>query len=131
MAALLLHDAVFEPSSKVDTAAQTKLNGILRNSDVSQILRVAVDDHDEKWLDQSWKIPTLLIWDKMYHKYEGMTDMLTGTMLEELPTIITCVKLKFQTPWSVGLFVIIGTRESVLFIGTRFSILYTFMYSPA
>ena len=25
------------------------------------------------------------------HKYEGMTDMLTGTMMEELPTIITCV----------------------------------------
>ena len=27
----------------------------------------------------------------MYHKYEGMTDMLTGTMMEELATIITCV----------------------------------------
>ena len=43
MAARLLHDAVFEPSSKVDTAAQSKLNGILRNSEVSQILRVAVE----------------------------------------------------------------------------------------
>jgi hypothetical protein len=38
MAVWLLHDVVFEPSSKVDTAAQTKLNGILRNSEVSQIL---------------------------------------------------------------------------------------------
>ena len=28
---------------------------------------------------------------KMYHKYEGMTDMLTGTMMEELANIITCV----------------------------------------
>jgi hypothetical protein len=27
----------------------------------------------------------------MYHKYEGMTDMLTGTMMEELANIITCV----------------------------------------
>jgi hypothetical protein len=27
----------------------------------------------------------------MYHKYEGMTDMITGTMMEELATIITCV----------------------------------------
>jgi hypothetical protein len=34
MAARLLHDAVFEPSTKVYTAAQTKLNGILRNSEV-------------------------------------------------------------------------------------------------
>ena len=91
MAARLLHDAVFEPSSKVDTAAQTKLNGILRNSEVSQILRGAVDDDDGEWLDQPWKIPALQIWAKMYHKYEGMTDMLTGTMMEELATIITCV----------------------------------------
>jgi hypothetical protein len=38
-----------------------------------------------------FKIPALQIWTKMYHKYEGMTDMLTGTMMEELATIITCV----------------------------------------
>ena len=43
MVARLLHDAVFEPLSKVDTPAQSKLNGILRNSKVSQILRGAVD----------------------------------------------------------------------------------------
>jgi hypothetical protein len=91
MAALLLHDAVFEASTKVYTAAQTKLNGILRNSEVSQILRGTVDDDDEKWLAQPWKIPSLQIWAKMYHKYKGMTDMLTGTMMEELATIITCV----------------------------------------
>ena len=29
----LLHDAVFEPSSKADTPAQSKLNGILRNDE--------------------------------------------------------------------------------------------------
>ena len=53
--------AVFESSTKVYTAAQTKLNGILRDSDsvseVSQKLRGAVDDVNEKGLDQSWKIP--------------------------------------------------------------------------
>jgi hypothetical protein len=69
MAARLLHDAVFESSSKVDTAAQSKLNGILRNSDVLQILRDTVDDDDEEWLDEPWKIPALQIWAKMYHKY--------------------------------------------------------------
>ena len=90
MVARLLHDAVFEPSSKVDTPAQSKLNGILRNFEVSQILRGVVDD-DEERLAQPWKIPALQIWAKMYHKYEGMTDMLTGTMMEELANIITCV----------------------------------------
>ena len=31
------------------------------------------------------------IWGKICHKYEGMTDMLTGTMMEELANNITCV----------------------------------------
>jgi hypothetical protein len=31
------------------------------------------------------------IWGKVCHKYEDMTDMLTGTMMEELANIITCV----------------------------------------
>ena len=53
MVTRLLHDAVFEPSSKAaDTPAQIKLNGILRNSEVSQILRGATDDDDEEWLKE-------------------------------------------------------------------------------
>ncbi len=48
MVALLLHDVIFEASIKVDTPAQSKLYGILRNSEVSQILRDAVDDDDEE-----------------------------------------------------------------------------------
>ena len=31
------------------------------------------------------------IWGKAFHKYEGMTDMLTNTMISELANIITCV----------------------------------------
>ena len=69
---------------QADTPAQSKLNGILRNSEVSQILRGAVDEDDEEWLEEPWKIPALQIWAKMYHKYEGMTDMLTGTMMEDV-----------------------------------------------
>ena len=42
MVARLLHDAVFEPSTNV-TPAQNKLNENLRNSEVSQILRGAVN----------------------------------------------------------------------------------------
>jgi hypothetical protein len=40
---------------------------------------------------QPWRIPAVQIWGKICHKYEGMTDMLTGTMMEELANIITCV----------------------------------------
>jgi hypothetical protein len=48
MVTLLLHDAVFESSSKADMPAQSKLNGILRNSEVSQILRDATNDDNEE-----------------------------------------------------------------------------------
>ena len=40
------------------------------------------------------------IWGKICHKYEGMTDMLTGTMMEELANIITYVTgVEMATPW--------------------------------
>jgi hypothetical protein len=69
---------------------------ILQNNEVSQTLRgavddVAVDDADDEWIAQPCRIPAVQIWGKICHKFEGMTDMLTGTMMEELANIITCV----------------------------------------
>jgi hypothetical protein len=86
----IFHDAVFEHPTK-ETAARTKLHSILQNNEVSKILRGAVDDADDEWIAQPWRIPAVQIWGKICHKYEGMTDMLTGTMMEELANIITCV----------------------------------------
>ncbi len=77
--------------NKNRTAARTKLHSILQNSEVSKILRGAFDDADDVWLAELWRIPALQIWGKICHKYEGMTDMLTGTMMEELANIVTCV----------------------------------------
>ena len=90
MAVRIFHDAVFEHPTK-ETAARTKLHSILQNNEVSKILRGAVDDADDEWIAQPWRIPAVQIWGKICHKYEGMTDMLTGTMMEELANIITCV----------------------------------------
>jgi len=93
MAVLIFHDArdaVFEHPTK-ETAARTKLHSILQNNDVSKIVQGAVDDTYDEWIAQPWRIPAVQIWAKICHKYEGMTDMLTGTMMEELANIITCV----------------------------------------
>jgi hypothetical protein len=90
MAVRLFHDAVFEHPIK-ETAASTRLHSILQNNEVSKILRGTVDDADDVWLAEPWQIPAVQIWGKICHKYEGMTDMLTVTMMEELANIITCV----------------------------------------
>jgi hypothetical protein len=60
----LLHDAVFEHPAK-ETAARTKLHSILKNNEVSQILRGAVDDGDEEWIAQPWKMPAVQIWGRI------------------------------------------------------------------
>ena len=86
----LLHDAVFEHPQK-ETPARTKLHSVLKNNEVSKVLKGAIDDDDATWLTQPWEIPAVQIWGKICHKYEGMTDMLSGTMMEELANIITCV----------------------------------------
>jgi hypothetical protein len=90
MAVRVFHHVVFEHPTK-ETAARTKLHSILQNNEVSKILRGAVDDADDEWIAQPWRIPAVLILGKICHKYEGMTDMLTGTMVQELANIITCV----------------------------------------
>ena len=90
LAVRLLHDAVFEHPQK-ETPARTKLHSVLKNNEVSKVLKGAIDDDDATWLTQPWEIPAVQIWGKICHKYEGMTDMLSGTMMEELANIITCV----------------------------------------
>ena len=83
-------DAVFENLIK-ETGARTKLHSILQNNEVSKIFRGAVDDADDEWIVEPWRIPAVRIGGKICHKYKGMTDMLTDTMMEELANIITCV----------------------------------------
>jgi hypothetical protein len=90
MAMRIFHDAVFQHPTK-EKAARTKLHSILQNNEVWKILRDAVDDADDEWIAQPWRIPAVQIWGKICHKYEGMMDMPTGTMMEELANIITCV----------------------------------------
>jgi hypothetical protein len=56
MAVRIFHDAVFEHPTK-ETAARTKLHSILQNNEVSKILRGVVDDADNEWIAQPWRIP--------------------------------------------------------------------------
>jgi hypothetical protein len=68
-----------------EVAARTKLHSILQNSEVSKILRVQLTTPTT--CGEPWWIPPVQIWGKICHKYEGMTDMLTGMMMEELANI--------------------------------------------
>ena len=86
----LLHNAIFDHPSK-ETAGRTKLHSILKTNEVAEILKGAVDDDDLDWIDMDttppragtpWEMPAVQIWGKLFHKYEGMTDMLSGRMME-------------------------------------------------
>ena len=88
----LLHNAVFNRPSE-ETAGRTKLHSILKKNKVAEILKGAVDDDDLNWIDMDttppragtpWEMPAVQIWGKIFHKYEGMTDMLSDRMMEEL-----------------------------------------------
>ena len=69
MTVLLFHNTVFEHQTK-ETATRTKLHSILQNSEVSKVLRGAVDKTDVVWLAEPWRIPAVQIWGKICHKYE-------------------------------------------------------------
>jgi len=86
----LLHGAVFDHPTK-ETAGRTKLQSILKNSQDSLILKGAVIDEDAVCIAAPWEFPVLQIWGKICLKYKNMTDMLTGTMREQLVNMITCV----------------------------------------
>ena len=89
-----LHNAVFDHPSK-ETAARTKLHSILKTHEVAEILKV--DDDDLNWIDTPtragtlWEIPAVQIWGKLFHKYENMTDKLSGRIMEKLGNMINCV----------------------------------------
>ena len=84
-----MHDAVFDHPKK-ETAASTKLHSFLKTNENVEILKGAVADDDGKWIDAPWKFQ-LCRSGARYSNYEGMTDVLSGRMMEELVSIINCV----------------------------------------
>ena len=75
------------------------LHSILKTNEVAVILKGAVDDANATWVDvpsragDPWRIPAVHIRGKIFHKYESMTDMMSGRMMEELENLINCVTI--------------------------------------
>ena len=78
----LLHDSLFDHPTK-ETAARTKLHSVLKTNEVVEILKGAVEDDDDDWITEPLDIPAVQIWGQIFHKYEGMTDILSVRMMEE------------------------------------------------
>ena len=45
----------------------------------------------EEWVTKPWLMPAVYIWGQMIHKYQGMTEMIQGTFVQEIADIINNV----------------------------------------
>jgi hypothetical protein len=85
---MLLHDAVYPKGSKL-TKATTKLQSLLDDPLVKTVLQgTSIGDEDE-WGVHVWLIPAIAILTRLCFRMEGMTELVNGTFIEDLSTLIS------------------------------------------
>ena len=84
-----LHDAVFPGA--VETIATTKLRSILKTPAVVKILAGDALGGEDTWADKPWLMPAMQMWGKLSYRFEGMTDMINGTFMEDLGDMLNAV----------------------------------------
>ena len=85
-----LHDAVF-PAGTSETIHTTKLRSILKTPEVLKILAGDALGGEQKWATEPWLMPAMQLWAKLTYRFEGMTDMINGSFMEDLGEILNAV----------------------------------------
>ena len=85
-----LHDAVF-PAGTPETIHTTKLRSILKTPEVLKILAGDALGGEQKWATEPWLMPAMQLWAKLTYRFEGMTDMINGSFMEDLGEILNAV----------------------------------------
>jgi hypothetical protein len=81
-----LHDAVYPNAS--ETPATIKLRSILKTPEVTKILQGEKLTTESLWAAQPWQIPAVHMYGRLAYKFEGMTDMINSTFMEDLPELL-------------------------------------------
>ena len=85
-----LHDAVF-PAGTPETIHTTKLRSILKTPEVLKILAGDALGGEQAWATEPWLMPAMQLWAKLTYRFEGMTDMINGSFMEDLGEILNAV----------------------------------------
>ena len=91
-----LYNSVFKNSPE-DASSRVKLHSILESQIVTEILSdfQKVDQETqsnlESWVTKPWLIPAVYIWGQIMHRYQGMTEMIQGTLVQEMADLINNV----------------------------------------
>ena len=94
-----MHDSVFKNPPQ-DAPGRVKLHSILKTTTVHTVTEIltnprqvtqAVEQELEEWVTKPWLMPAVFIWGQIIHKYQGMTEMIQGTFVQEFADIINHV----------------------------------------
>jgi hypothetical protein len=81
-----LHDAVYPNASETPTTI--KLRSILKSPEVTKILQGEKLTTESLWAGQTWQIPAVHMYGRLVYKFEGMTDMINGAFMGDLPELL-------------------------------------------
>ena len=81
-----LHDAVY-PNAP-ETPATIKLRSILKTPEITKILMGEKLATESVWADQPGQIPAVPMYGRLAYKFEGMTDMINGSFMEDLSELL-------------------------------------------
>jgi hypothetical protein len=91
---MLLHDAVYPKGSKL-TKATTKLQSLLDGPLVKKFLQDTSLGDEERWGVDVWLVSAVSILTRLCFRMEGMTELVNGTFIEDLSTLLSsCVTEK-------------------------------------
>ena len=83
----LLHDAVY-PSNTVESPDTIKLRSILKTPEVTKILQGEKLLTESQWAVHPWLMPPVHMYGRLTYKFEGMTDMINGSFMEDLSELL-------------------------------------------
>jgi hypothetical protein len=81
-----LHDAVYPNASQ--TPAAIKPRSILKTPEVNKILHGEKLTTESMWAAQPWQIPAVHMYGRLAYKFEGMTDIINASFMEDLSELL-------------------------------------------
>ena len=74
-----------------ETIATTRLRSILKTPMTAKIIAGEVVEGENLWSKQPWLMESTQMWAKLIYRFEGMTEMINGTFMDDLGELLSSV----------------------------------------